>query len=254
MLDGGLLRPEEEDLLVTLVEAERNLPAGKREPFLFTRTFGGDHIRHAGLPNGGLSVAGEDVLALRDAGVIRSVSQGKLTVFTIAQQGILAYEAIKRGSGASVEQIQQDMVRYLDTEIFQQRYPATYRKWSEAAERLWSSDSEQQLTTIGHLCREAMQEFATALVERHKAAGRGSGQAHDVARIRVVLNQHAAKLGTTVAPFLDALLAYWGTVSDLVQRQEHGGQKEGRPLVWEDGRRVVFQTAVLMFEIDRALS
>jgi hypothetical protein len=39
-----------------------------------------------------------------------------------------------------------------------------------------------------------------------------------------------------------------------VQRQEHGAQKEGRPLVWEDGRRVVFQTAIVMFELDRALS
>jgi hypothetical protein len=74
-----------------------------------------------------------------------------------------------------------------------------------------------------------------------------------VARIRSVLQQHAAKLGTTAAPFLDALLVYWGTVSDLVQRQEHGAQKEGRPLVWEDGRRVVFQTAIVMFEVDRTL-
>lgn len=48
---------------------------------------------------------------------------------------------------------------------------------------------------------------------------------------------------------LDALVVYWGTVSDLIQRQEHGAQKEGEALRWEDGRRVVFQTAVVMFEI-----
>jgi hypothetical protein len=69
-----------------------------------------------------------------------------------------------------------------------------------------------------------------------------------------VLDQHRPRVGTTAAPFLVALLAYWGTVSDLVQRQEHGAQKEGGPLVWEDGRRVVFQTAIVMFEVDRALS
>ena len=45
--------------------------------------------------------------------------------------------------------------------------------------------------------------------------------------------------------FLDALLTYWGTVSDLVQRQEHGAKKEGEPLMWEDARRVVFQTAIV---------
>jgi hypothetical protein len=52
---------------------------------------------------------------------------------------------------------------------------------------------------------------------------------------------------------LEALVPFRGTVSDLVQRQEHGGQREGAPLRWEDGRRLVFQTAVIMFEIDSAL-
>jgi hypothetical protein len=55
-------------------------------------------------------------------------------------------------------------------------------------------------------------------------------------------------------PFLEALIAYWGTVSDLIQRQEHGSQKEGKELVWEDGRRVVFQTAMVMLEFDKSLS
>jgi hypothetical protein len=131
--------------------------------------------------------------------------------------------------------------------------PALRHSRSEAAELLWKSDSQQQLTTIGHLCREAMQAFATGLVDQHQPSGVDTDRAHDVARIRSVLQQHAAKLGTTAAPFLDALLAYWGTVSDLVQRQEHGAQKESRSLIWEDGRRVVFQTAIVVFEVDRAL-
>lgn len=52
---------------------------------------------------------------------------------------------------------------------------------------------------------------------------------------------------------LDALLVYWGAVNDLIQRQEHGATKEGEALRWEDGRQVVFQTAVVMFEIARAI-
>ncbi len=43
-------------------------------------------------------------------------------------------------------------------------------------------------------------------------------------------------------------------MSGLVQRQEHGGQKEGAALRWEDARRVACQTAVVMFEIDRSLA
>jgi hypothetical protein len=60
------------------------------------------------------------------------------------------------------------------------------------------------------------------------------------------------QVGKTHQAFLDALLAYWGTVSDLVQRQEHGGLREREPLTWEDTRRVVFQTAIVMFEIAQA--
>jgi len=40
---------------------------------------------------------------------------------------------------------------------------------------------------------------------------------------------------------------------NLAQRQEHGGQKEGEPLVWEDARRVVLHRAVVMIEVARTL-
>lgn len=64
----------------------------------------------------------------------------------------------------------------------------------------------------------------------------------------------APKLGTTEEPFLEAVVAYWGTVADLIERQEHGAQKEGEALTWEDARRIVFHTAIVMFEVDRSLS
>ena len=57
-----------------------------------------------------------------------------------------------------------------------------------------------------------MQEFATALVERHQPPDVDTDKAHTVARTKAILNQHASKLGTTAAPFFDALLGYWGTV------------------------------------------
>jgi hypothetical protein len=31
-------------------------------------------------------------------------------------------------------------------------------------------------------------------------------------------------------------------------------KKEGQPLMWEDARRVVFQTALVMFEVDATLA
>ncbi len=53
--------------------------------------------------------------------------------------------------------------------------------------------------------------------------------------------------------FLEALIGYWGTVSDLIQRQVHGAQREVERLGIEDGRRVVYQTLNVMYEVDRAL-
>ena len=133
-------------------------------------------------------------------------------------------------------------------------YPKVYKKWEEAANMLWGSDSDQRHTTIGHLCREAMQEFTTALVEKYNPVDVDEDKAHTVSRMRSVLKSKNINLSTTEKPFLEGLIGYWGTTIDLVQRQEHGDTKEGEPLKWEDSRRVVFQTAIVMFEIDKALS
>ena len=138
----------------------------------------------------------------------------------------------------------------LDAEAFQSRYPAAYQKWSEAENLLWGADGEQQLTVVGHLCREAMQEFADVLIQKYRPPNADADKAHTVSRIRSVLRLRKQDLGKRKHAFLEALLPYWGTVSDLVQRQEHGAQKEGEPVTWEDGRRVIFQT---MFEIDRSI-
>ncbi len=98
-----------------------------------------------------------------------------------------------------------------------------------------------------------MQEFAASLAEKYILPEVKENKSQDITRIKSILNFLSNRLGTTKKPFLDALLNYWGTVHDLIQRQEHGGQKEGKPLLWEDARRVVFQTAIVIYEIDNAI-
>jgi hypothetical protein len=145
------------------------------------------------------------------------------------------------------------IVQYVDADRIRSRYPLAYQRWKEAAVLLWGSDATAELTTIGHKLREAIQEFATALAERENVSAAESNPQNTVARLRAVIATRRTHLGTAPAAFLDALVSYWGTVSDLVQRQEHGAQREGEPLEWEDGRRAVFQTALVMYEIDRAV-
>jgi hypothetical protein len=253
-MNGALPEPEQEQLLRTLVEAARNVPRDQREKFLFIETAETCFLQHPGLPGRQLVVYEGDVDALEAAGLLLVAHAARSRAFDVSPLGFRAYEELQRRSDVPAQQVEEEVGRYLEADAFQRKYPEAYRKWAEAAVQLWATDSKQQLTTIGHLCREAMQAFAMALVDRYQPPDADQDKAHEVNRVQAVLSHQAARIGTTTAPFLDALLGYWKTVSRLVQRQEHGGQKAGRELVWEDGRRVVFQTAIVMFEIDHALT
>jgi hypothetical protein len=253
-MSSVLLEQEQEELLKALVEASRNVPRDQREEFHLLTDGDGSSIMHPGFPGRELRVHGGDIDILHAQGLLLVTQIGRMhRSFVVTPQGSSLYEKLQHSSGTPKQQVEETLLRYLDSEFFERSYPEAHRKWAEAAELLWGSDSQQQLTMIGHLCREAIQEFATALVERHRPPGVDQDKAHDINRIQAVLDQRRSQLGTT-AVLLDALVPYWRAASGLVQRQEHGAQKEGRPLVWEDGRRVVFQTAIVMFEVDRALS
>lgn len=249
-----ILEPDQEQLLMTIVEAARNIPREERRKFVVARSNAGDFLLHPGIPDSEKQIYYGDVETLGRAGLLAIGFGAKGSPnFDVTPLGFRYYESIRKKIGKPVERIEATVHDYLDSQGFCQRYPQAFARWRSAEEILWSADTEEQLTTIGHLCREAVQLFATALVERFELSSVTSDVTRTVARLRAVLDARAARLPGTVKPFLEALLAYWGTVNDLIQRQEHGAQKEGKPLLWEDGRRVVFQTAIVMFEIDKAL-
>jgi Phage integrase family len=121
----------------------------------------------------------------------------------------------------------------------------TYQKWSDA-HQLLETAPDRYASTIGHLCREAIIEFSDELAHR---AGVGSFEPMQTkAKVRAVFASRS-EISTSVRRSLEALVSYWESVSDLVQRQEHGSK-----LVAEDSRRLVFQTMLVMREIDLALS
>jgi hypothetical protein len=250
-----LLEPEQEQLLVTVVEASRNVSRDQRQKFFVFEGIRDNSISHPGLPGGEIPAYSGDVEILGSKGLVNlSYGTQGSPLFDVTPEGFAYYEYFKRKSGEPVQQIAAEVRSYLDSQSFGLSHPNSFQKWLEAEQLLWGSDSQRQLTTIGHLCREAAQEFATELVDSWTPSDVDSDVKHVVARVRAVLDQHREKLTTTEKPFLDALIAYWGALSDLIQRQEHGAQKEGDVLVWEDARRIVFQTAVAMFEIDRSLA
>ena len=246
------LEPEQEALLATMVEIHRQVPREARGPFFLLQTMGGSRIIHSRLRNGWQTEASKSDLDMLARYGLLAYEWGKTPKYSVTPEGIEYYEALKAERAGRVEQVESEVTGYLDGEGFQRRHPRAFALWSQADTSLWGSDSQQQLTTIGHVIREAMQAFATELVAQLGVEA-DRDPAHDIARIRAVLADQKAKLGDTHAAMLDALLAYWGTVSDLAQRQEHGAQREGEALSWEDARRLVFQSAVVMYEVDRSV-
>ncbi len=251
---GPELEPSQVQLLVDLVEAaQRILP--DRDEFLAADATSNDGrrlVHHRGLPGRSAAAHPHDLVVLERAELIHLTRpQGSVWAFFVLPAGHTHYRRLKQALGDPIERLEATLRGWLDSERFQGRHPAAYRKWALAEERLLEANAEEHLTAIGLHCREAIQEFVSWLVAQHKPANVDPDPARDVARLRAVLRTR--NLGTTLVPFLDALIAYWGSVTDLIQRQVHGAQREGERLGIEDGRRVVYQTLNVMYEVDRAL-
>ncbi|MEQ8765158.1 MAG: hypothetical protein RL885_14590 [Planctomycetota bacterium] len=252
MYEDLILEEPQRDLLVALVEAERSIPRERRGKF-FVSSYVGEPM-HLFIPsNGGPKVRG----SLRDAEDLaargflsQSFGSRGTPQFWVAPEGFAYYQHM-RSSNTPMETVEQVLRSHLSSSEFQTAFPRAYRKWADAETLLWSSESLAQLTTIGHLCREAMQEFASALAARRGVPAAAASQT--VQNVRASFEAHGQTGSATATAFRMALLAYWGCVSDLVQRQEHGGQREGSALTWEDGRRVVFQTLIVMYELSKGV-
>lgn len=190
-----------------------------------------------------------DLVALEGAGLVTHDSDA----YEPTERGRRLVES-QRMSGSATERVERDISSFFESEPFDAAFARAYERWAQAERLLRADDVLQHLTTIGHLCREAVQEFADAALRIAGIADKGNlaSSANTKARLQAVLQQVQA-VGTTTRAFLDALHAYWCNVDELAQRQEHGAQREGEPLHIEDGRRLVFQTLIVMFEIAQVL-
>jgi hypothetical protein len=241
------LEPEQLALFEELLEAWRGVPRDQRQPFLYIQLMAQNVIQGNGINKG--NVSDGDVEALTAEGLISFDGDS----FTIPPRSIAMYREWKGSHVEPTADVEAQITRYLDSQRFLARYPEAYARWREAAVLLWGEDSEQELSTIGHKCREAMQEFATALLALHGVQDANPDKAKTRDRFSAVVNTRRDALGDAKSAVLDALFDYWRATDKYIQRQEHAGQREGESLTPEDGRRTVFQTAVLMFEVDRTL-
>jgi hypothetical protein len=246
------LTDDQKDLLQEMVEAERNIPKKARRKFAHLKSAGGGWIHHPGFPDGEIEVYEGDVTELQAKGFLNVTFGGSGTPnYMLTAEAFEYYKHLKTEEGQPVGSLEEEVTRFLETGRLAAAYPEAHGKWSAAAEMLWTPEAEDKLTKIGHDCREAMQAFATALVEKFDPDDVDENPAHTVNRVRAVLLelQFEGEVGRTQRRYLEGLLEYWKRLNRLVQRQEH----DEDVVEWEDARAVVFGTGYAMYEIDRAV-
>jgi hypothetical protein len=206
--DNILLEEEQRVLLMALVEAWRSLPREDRHNFIFIQTFGGSEI--IGLDNFPNPYKG-DIVALGREDLL-NISYGSRSSlnFDITPLGFKYYENLKRKSGEPIQEVEGRVINFLESEPFRKKHPEAYSKWAQAMELLWSSDSQRELSAIGHHCREAVQYFATSLVEQYPPDQVTSEINKPVKRVEAVLSNQGETLGRTYQDVLMALFELLG--------------------------------------------
>ncbi len=243
------LEPEQVQLFLEIAEAAREAPRDQREWYVFV-TSGGDILQG---PGGQRRVLLSDIHELARAGLLRQVPTSD-EGYLIPPEGFTRYAEMKREQGEPIERVEEQPRRFFDSPVFRTAYPRAYAQWADAEALLWSAESEADFTTIGHKAREAMQVFATEFVERYRPPGVDANTEHVDRRLGAVIAANEPRLGEKRSALLKALGDYSEATMGVIQRQEHGGQKEGEALTWQDARRVVFHVAVVMFEFGLMLA
>jgi len=248
-----ILEPEQEEMLSELAEATRRIPRERRHAWIVLQETGPTQLIMAGSPVT-LAAQVQDLEVLNRAGLVSMAWTGRNYTVYVTPVGFRYYERLRTQSAEPVAQLEREVRRLLEGEAFATRHPRALAAWRAAMAGLWSADDESTFRAIGGHCREAMQRYATDLVELLNPADVDPDAAHTRNRLRAAVNARRVQLGDTASDLLEAFATTWDATDSAVQQLVHAGQKQGRPLAWEDVRRTVFFAGVVMFELDRALT
>jgi hypothetical protein len=163
----------------------------------------------------------------------------------------------------SFERIEDYLLAYLEGEPFSSAHPLAHGRWLVAWQSLWCADSKDKLIAVGGKSRAALQAYSTSLQERHLrlAMNAQSPRFAEVARrakplegLSSVVEMYRPQLGGERCELLHGLFEHWSELLAVMRRHEEGRQQAGERLRWEDGRRLVLFTAVVIVEIDRSFT
>jgi hypothetical protein len=259
MVEDYGLEPAHEALLREMVEARRNLRPEKRKHFRYIEMpgeyAGRGWLFHGGFPSKKIEVnsAVMDFLLNVPLTQVYDVS-GTNFYFDISPEGLRYYADRMQEHAAPMERVEERMRETLLRPDFQKAHPKSYAKWVEAEALLWEADATKDESKIGLLCVEAVTIFTDELVERCQPPDVTTDRKRSKDRLSAVVKHRRPNLGNAESEWVDALFVYWSKVAALAQRVKHAAEKHGDSIVWNDGRRAVFQTLSLMYEVHDLLS
>jgi hypothetical protein len=153
---------------------------------------------------------------------------------------------------------------YLEDQRFRSTHPLACGRWIVACEMLWCADSRSKVIAVGQRAGDAMQAFSVSMHERcvplamdsqwgdvPADESRRRGPLENLMRIT---QNHGEQLDPARSRLLLELLEPWRALSEELQRHERGPQPPDERLRWEDGRRLVLLTALVMVEFDRSFA
>lgn len=244
-----MVEPAVVDLFVALYEAHMSARRDRRG-LMVSRTMSGTTVQTL---DGGFArqVPDDDLHTLKRVGLIEHVQKARYAFNPGAGR---YYEHVRSRLGCAAATVEETVQHRVAGEEFRGRYPMTTRLLNQAAATVFSEQGEHRATQVGHDVREALVAFPAELAKNLELDLEAAPD-KTVQRLRELIRARAVIIGSqTTMAYLDAMAAYWGAVSDLGQRQEHGAQREDEQLTWEDSRRVVFAALALVYEVDRALT
>ncbi|HEX4186910.1 MAG TPA: hypothetical protein VHY83_03330 [Solirubrobacteraceae bacterium] len=166
----------------------------------------------------------------------------------------------------SVEQFEriEDYLRsYLEDERFRSAHPLGCGRWIVAWEMLWCADSRTKVIAVGRRSREAMLAFGCSLLEAcwplamdpswPELLTERARRTDALYAVESVLGAYGEQLGSERSELLASLIEHWRALAEHLRRHEHE-QRPAARLRWEDGRRLVLLTALVMVEVDRSFS
>jgi hypothetical protein len=189
---------------------------------------------------------------LREDGYVEALFAGGMTIVSLklTREG----REVARTIFDPMEKALTESRAKIGSEEFSNAFPGAYEPWADAARLLWGENAVAELTTIGHKVREAAQAFATGAILKFGADEPPDDVKLVKKRLGAVISHNRSRMSPAKRKVLEDLGDLWESAVDLVQRQEHAAQKEGEPLTFEDGRRVVNLTMFLMQEFATVLA